>query len=70
MGKIIIKKELQRVEVMVPPSRLQGSKTVKGQWEKNGLSKDSATGPEYLASSQLSQNFNSPEKCLQLCRIT
>ena len=46
MGKIIIiKKELQRVEVMVPPSRLQGSKTVKGQWEKNGLSKDSANRP-------------------------
>ena len=30
---------------MVPPSRLQGSETVEGQWEKNGLSKDSANRP-------------------------
>lgn len=30
---------------MVPPSRLQGSETVKGQWEKMVYQKIQQTGP-------------------------
>lgn len=72
MGKIIEKKELQRVEVMVPlwikASRVRDCNgTVGDKWSIKEIQQPS---PECLASSQLSHNFSSPEKCLQLCRIT